>query len=70
MANKSIYEMTDEEIMSMDLPPEPDNKEESLDADDNNNNNLLSPRYTRCLRKWTSWVSARYICRSTVHSSF
>lgn len=34
MANKSIYEMTDEEIMSMDLPPEPDDKEEPADADD------------------------------------
>ena len=35
MANKSIYEMTDEEIMSMDLPPEPDDKEEPEDVDDN-----------------------------------
>ena len=34
MASKSIYEMTDEEIMSMDLPPEPDDKEEPADADD------------------------------------
>lgn len=33
MANKSIYEMTDEEIMSMDLPPEPDDKEEPVDDD-------------------------------------
>ena len=34
MASKSIYEMTDEEIMSMDLPPEPDEKEEPVDIDD------------------------------------
>lgn len=36
MANKSIYEMTDEEIMSMELPPEPEEikEEEPVDNDD------------------------------------
>ena len=41
MANKSIYEMTDEEIMSMDLPPEPDDKEEPEDIDDNKTNDSV-----------------------------
>lgn len=36
MAKKSIYDMTDEEIMSMELPPEPDEKEEPVDVDDDN----------------------------------
>lgn len=36
MAKKSIYEMTDEEIMSMELPPEPEEikEEEPVDNDD------------------------------------
>ena len=41
MANKSIYEMTDEEIMSMDLPPEPDDKEEPVDVDDDKTNDSV-----------------------------